>query len=172
MELTGQYHVTISLIIRLQDQISWTSQINARLRLCEALPRETMELGLKHEVFEPLLDFVYAGSLASEKMEKHINTLFFEAHYYRILYLWEFCAHHILLTLTPSNALQVFKLAFGCRHGALLEAALNCIFENMEEMAFSSEYEDFALGFPCREMCMNITRAFCLYAKIRRVTGV
>lgn len=83
-----------------------------KARLCEAVPceSETMELGLRHEELEPLLDFLYTGSLPWEKMEKHIHRLFSLAYSYEILYLWEFCARHILLSLTPSNALQVFEL--------------------------------------------------------------
>ncbi|KAK9186879.1 hypothetical protein WN944_018268 [Citrus x changshan-huyou] len=83
-----------------------------KARLCEAVPceSETMELGLRHEELEPLLDFLYTGSLPWEKMEKHIHRLFSLAYSYEILYLWEFCARHILLSLTPSNALHFFEL--------------------------------------------------------------
>ncbi|KAL9421939.1 hypothetical protein AB3S75_034251 [Citrus x aurantiifolia] len=46
-----------------------------KARLREAVPceSETMELGLRHEELEPLLDFLYTGSFP---WEKHIHRLF------------------------------------------------------------------------------------------------
>lgn len=128
---------------------------------------EIVNLPMSREELEALLDFLYHGSLDPERTEKHIAVLFFSAWNFDILYLFEFCAHHILSSLKPSNALKAFKSAVGCSHRALLEAVLDFIVENMEEIAFSKEYKQFVREFP--KHSVTITQAFFVYGSTKRI---
>ncbi|KAK9187262.1 hypothetical protein WN944_018654 [Citrus x changshan-huyou] len=128
---------------------------------------EIVNLPISREELEALLDFLYHGSLDPERTEKHIAVLFFSAWNFDILYLSEFCAHHILSSLKPSNALNAFKNAVGCSHRALLEAVLDFIVENMEEIAFSKEYKQFVRAFPNHSV--RITQAFFMYGSNKRI---
>ncbi|KAH9702754.1 BTB/POZ domain-containing protein [Citrus sinensis] len=138
---------------------------------CKAPPSETIKLAeLKHEELESLLDFLYTGSLPREKMEKHVYSLFLAADKYAIQYLQEFCERHMLLYLNSSTALDVLEISDVCSNKTLKDAALNFIVKNMEEIAFSSKFEVFAPKN--QHLYVQITRAFFMDIKSKRVTGV
>ena len=110
-----------------------------------------------HKELEPLLEFLYVGSLLEEKMHKHIMILSKAAYKYEIWYLWELCAHHSLLSLTSSDDLEVIHLAYYCRHKALLEAALKLIVEEAQERIYCKEFIDFANKYPLMLKLIRMT---------------
>ncbi|KAJ4720173.1 BTB/POZ domain-containing protein [Melia azedarach] len=138
---------------------------------CKAPPSGIITLPeLNHEELESLLDFLYSGSLPSEKLEKHVYSLFLAADKYGIAYLQEYCERHMLSSLNSSNALDVLEISDVCSNRTLKETALNFIVKNMEEVTFSSRYEVFAPKNP--HLCVQITRAFLMDTKSRRNTAV
>ncbi|KAL9421803.1 hypothetical protein AB3S75_034137 [Citrus x aurantiifolia] len=126
-----------------------------------------VELPESREELEPLLEFLYVGSLPEEKMQKHIMTLFKAAYKYEIWYLWELCARHCLSSLISSNDLEVLYLAYCCRHQALLEAALKLIVEEGEERICCVKFINFANKYPL--MLKLVRMALVMCRKTRRV---
>lgn len=140
---------------------------------CKAPPSETFKFQeMNHEELESLLVFLYTGSLpaAGDKMEGHVYALFHAAHKYAIEYLQDSCERHMLRSLDSSNALDVLEISDACKNKTLKDAALNFIVKNMDEIAFTSKYDSFGPKNP--HLCVQITRAFLLDAKSRRVAGV
>ncbi|KAJ0103147.1 hypothetical protein Patl1_06756 [Pistacia atlantica] len=138
---------------------------------CKAPPSDdTITLPeLNHEELESLLDFLYSGSLATDKMEKHVYSLFLAADKYEIPYLQEFCERHMLASLNSSNVLDVLEISDVCSNKTLKETALNFIVRNMEDIVFSPKYEAFAPKNA--HLSVQITRAFLLDAKTRRINA-
>jgi speckle-type POZ protein len=131
---------------------------------CKAPPMDTITLSeLNFEELECLLEFLYTGSLAKEKVEKHVYSLSVAADKYEISYLQKFCERHMFRSLNSSNALDVLEISDICSYISLKETALNFIVKNMEDIAFSVRYDEFALKNP--HLCVQITRASLMEAK-------
>ncbi|KAF9670488.1 hypothetical protein SADUNF_Sadunf13G0074300 [Salix dunnii] len=138
---------------------------------CKAPASDTIMLPeLNHQELESLLDFLYSGSLPSEKLEKHVYALTLAADKYDIPYLLKFCERHMLRFLNSSNALDVLEISDACSNKTLKETALNFIVKNMEDVVFSTKYEAFVPENP--HLAVQITRALLMDAKNRRVGGV
>ncbi|KAG6750944.1 hypothetical protein POTOM_045459 [Populus tomentosa] len=125
---------------------------------------------LNHQELESLLEFLYSGSLPSEKLEKHVYSLTLAADKYDIPYLLKFCERHMLRFLNTSNALDVLEIADTCSNKTLKETALNFIVKNMEDVVFSTKYEAFVPENP--HLAVQITRALLMDVKNRRNSGV
>ncbi|KAJ6360495.1 hypothetical protein OIU76_016262 [Salix suchowensis] len=138
---------------------------------CKAPASDTIMLPeLDHQELESLLEFLYSGSLPSEKLEKHVYSLTLAADKYDIPYLLKFCERHMLRFLNSSNALDVLEISDACSNKTLKETALNFIVKNMEDVVFSAKYEAFVPENP--HLAVQITRALLMDAKNRRVSGV
>ncbi|KAH9703272.1 BTB/POZ domain-containing protein [Citrus sinensis] len=116
----------------------------------------TRKLPENREELKLLLDFLYTGSLPEEKLEKHSRTLYRASQKYEIGYLMEICERYFLRSLNPSNALEYLSIADVRRNQALMAAALGLIVKNMDGIAFTKEYEDFASKYP--DLSVLITR--------------
>ncbi|KAL5734487.1 hypothetical protein ACOSP7_032348 [Xanthoceras sorbifolium] len=137
---------------------------------CKSPPSDTITLPeLNHEELESLLDFLYSGNLSPEKVEKHVYSLFLASDKYEIPYLHECCERHMLGSLDSSNALDVLEISDVCSNKTLKDTALNFIVKNMEDIVFSAKYEAFAPKNP--HLCVQITRAFFMDAKTRRINN-
>lgn len=120
-----------------------------------------VELPENREELEPLLEFLYFGSLPEEKMQKYFMTLFKATYKYQIWYLWEWCAHYSLSSLTSSNDLEVIYLACCCRHRALLEAALKLIVEEAQQRICCEEFIVFANKYPLMLKLIRMALVVC-----------
>ncbi|KAJ6975253.1 hypothetical protein NC653_031187 [Populus alba x Populus x berolinensis] len=125
---------------------------------------------LNHQELESLLEFLYSGSLPSEKLEKHVYSLTLAADKYDIPYLLKFCERHMLRFLNSSNALDVLEISDTCSNKTLKETALNFIVKNMEDVVFSTKYEAFVPENP--HLAVQVTRALLMDVKNRRNSGV
>ncbi|EEF41535.1 protein binding protein, putative [Ricinus communis] len=134
---------------------------------CKAPADDTITLAeLNHEELETLLEFLYSGSLATEKVEKHIYSLTLAADKYEIQFLLKFCERYMLRSLDSSNALDVLEISDVCSNKILKETALNFIAKNLEDIVFSAKYEGFVSKNP--HLAVHITRSFLMDAKSRR----
>ncbi|XP_023549750.1 BTB/POZ domain-containing protein At3g56230 isoform X2 [Cucurbita pepo subsp. pepo] len=134
---------------------------------CKAAPMEAITLPeLSHEEVESLLEFLYGGDLAEEKLEKHVYSLALAADKYDIPYLQKFCKRYMLRSMNCDNALDVLEIAEVCSCRALKENALDFIVRNMDEIVFSSGFEAFALKNP--HLSVQVTRASLMDAKKNR----
>ena len=134
---------------------------------CKAAPMEAITLPeLSHEEVESLLEFLYGGDLAEEKLEKHVYSLALAADKYDIPYLQKFCERYMLRSMNCDNALDVLEIAEVCSCRALKENALDFIVRNMDEIVFSSGFEAFALKNP--HLSVQVTRASLMDAKKNR----
>lgn len=137
--------------------------------VCKAVPTDTITLSeLNYEELECLVEFLYTGSLSKEKMEKHVYSLSLAADKYEISYLQKFCERQMLRSLNSSNALDVLEISDICSYISLKETALNFIVKNMEDIAFSARYDQFALKNP--HLCVQITRASLMEAKKKMIS--
>nr|XP_015877534.2 BTB/POZ domain-containing protein At3g56230 isoform X1 [Ziziphus jujuba var. spinosa] len=131
---------------------------------CKAPAADSITLTeLTHEELESLLEFLYNGSLAEEKMNKHAYPLSLAADKYQIPYLQKLCERHMLKSLSSSNALDVLEIAETCSNQALKETTLKFIVNNLEEIVFSTAFDVFALKNP--HLSVQITRASLMDAK-------
>ncbi|XP_057979420.1 BTB/POZ domain-containing protein At3g56230-like [Malania oleifera] len=135
---------------------------------CKAPPNDTVTLPeLSHEQLQSLLEFLYSGSLAAEKAEKHLYSLSIAADKYEIPFLQRFCERRMLGSLNPSNALDVLEISDVCSNlQALKETALNYVVGNMEDIVFSARYDAFALKNP--HLSVQIMRAALIDIKNRK----
>ncbi|XP_039038256.1 BTB/POZ domain-containing protein At3g56230-like [Hibiscus syriacus] len=138
---------------------------------CKAPPSDTITLPeLNTEELESLLEFLYSGNLDSDKLEKHVYSLFVAADKYEIPYLQDFCERYMLCSLNASNVLEIIEISDVCSNKTLKETALNFIVRNMEDIVFSGKYDVFAPKNP--HLGLQITRAFLMDAKTKRINGV
>lgn len=121
---------------------------------------------LNHEDLQCLLEFLYCGSLPKEKVEKHSFSLLIAADKYNIPFLKKFCEIQILRSLDSSNALEVLEISEVCSNNMLKESAMNSIVKHMENVVFSSKYEEFAMKNA--HLCVKITRALLKEIKDKR----
>ncbi|XP_038721562.1 BTB/POZ domain-containing protein At3g56230 isoform X1 [Tripterygium wilfordii] len=121
---------------------------------------------LSHEELECLLEFLYCGSLTTEKIERHVYSLAIAADKYEIPYLLKFCERRMLTSLDSSNALDVLEVSDVCSNTTLKESALSFIVKNMEDVVFSHKYDAFASKNP--HLGLEITRAYFIDSKSRR----
>ncbi|XP_075672369.1 BTB/POZ domain-containing protein At3g56230 isoform X1 [Castanea sativa] len=133
--------------------------------VCKAPPKDNIITlsELNHEELESFLQFLYTGSLPEEKMEKHVYSLSLAADKYEIPYLLKFCERHMLRSLKSSNALNVLEISDVCSYLSLKETALKFIVKNIEDIAFSDRFDEFALKNP--HLCVQITRASLMEAR-------
>ncbi|KAA3464587.1 BTB/POZ domain-containing protein isoform X1 [Gossypium australe] len=140
---------------------------------CKAPPSDSDTITLPElntEELESLLEFLYSGNLGWDKLEKHVYSLFLAADKYEIPYLQDFCERYMLSSLNASNVLEILEISDVCSNKALKEIALNFIIRNMEDIVFSPKYEVFAPKNP--HLGLQITRAFLMDAKTKRINGV
>lgn len=118
---------------------------------------------LSHEELESLMEFLYSGDLAEEKVKKHVYSLAMAGDKYAIPYLQKFCERYMLKSLNCGSALDVLEIAEICSCRVLKESALDFIVRNLEEIVFSSGFEAFALKNP--HLSVQITRASLMNAR-------
>ncbi|KAL5709849.1 hypothetical protein ACHQM5_020486 [Ranunculus cassubicifolius] len=133
---------------------------------CKAPPTDTISLPeLNHEELQSLLEFLYSGNLPSEKISKHVYSLYTTADKYDIPFLQKFCDHWMLGSLNTSNALEILETSDVCPDTSLKDSAMNFIVSHMEDIVFSSGYDSFALRNP--HLSVQLTRALLVEMKRR-----
>lgn len=137
---------------------------------CKAPPSDnTITLSeLNYDELECLLEFLYSGDLAKEKVEKHVYSLSIAADKYEIPFLQKFCENQMLGSLNTWNALDVLEISDTCSNTSLKETALNFIVKNMEDIVFTPRFDAFALKNP--HLTVQITRASFIDIKNTRLT--
>ncbi|KAF8102037.1 hypothetical protein N665_0201s0327 [Sinapis alba] len=134
---------------------------------CKTAPEYAITLQeLNSEELQALLEFLYTGTLASYKLEKHVYALFVAADKYMIHYLQEFCEQHMLSSLEISSVLDVLDVSDLGSSKTLKEAALGFVVRNMDDIVFSDKYEAFSQKN--QHLCVQITRAFLMETKTKR----
>ncbi|CAH1434811.1 unnamed protein product [Lactuca virosa] len=134
---------------------------------CKAAPNDTITLPeLNHEEIESLLEFLYSGDLAKEKLEKHLYSLSIAADKYEIPFLQKFCENRMLEILNTNNALDILEISDTTCNRNLKETALSFVVKNMEDIVFAARFDVFALKNP--HLTVQITRASFLEIKNRR----
>lgn len=137
---------------------------------CKSSPCDTVTIAeLTHEELESLLEFLYRGSLAPEKMDRHIYSLMLASHKYEISYLHKSCERHMLENLNVSNALDVLEIFDVCSHQKLKDVVLSFVIKNINDIVFSTKYEAFCSKNP--HLSVQITRASLIDARDRKRTG-
>jgi speckle-type POZ protein len=137
--------------------------------VCKVQPMDTLTLSeLNYEELECLLEFLYTGSLPKEKVEKHVYSLSLAADKYEISYLQKFCDRHMISSMNTSNALDFLEISDICSDISLKESTLNFIAKNMEDIAFSDRYDEFALKNP--HLSVQITGASVMEAKRKMIS--
>ncbi|KAI4306920.1 hypothetical protein L6164_030160 [Bauhinia variegata] len=116
---------------------------------CKAAPNNTIVLPeLKYKELESLLEFLYSGTLAPEKLEKHVYALILAADKYEISHLQKHCERYLLNSLSASNALDILEIAETCSNQQLMETTFNFLVENIRDIVCSSRFEEFARKCP------------------------
>ncbi|KAL8192864.1 hypothetical protein R6Q57_027312 [Mikania cordata] len=134
---------------------------------CKAAPNDTITLPeLNHEEIESLLEFLYSGDLAKEKLDKHLYSLSIAADKYEIQFLQKFCENRMLEILSTNNALDILEVSDTTCNRILKETALSYVVRNMEDIVFAARFDVFALKNP--HLTVQITRASFLEIKNRR----
>ncbi|XP_074266964.1 BTB/POZ domain-containing protein At3g56230 [Silene latifolia] len=131
---------------------------------CKEAPTDAITLPeLDRDELESLLEFLYKGSLPTDKVERHVYALSVAADKYMIPFLQKFCQRHMQTSLSSSNVLDVLEISDVCSNITLKTTALNFIVENNEDIVFSARYEAFALKNA--HLSVQITRALLLDLK-------
>ncbi|GAA0147306.1 hypothetical protein Leryth_007599 [Lithospermum erythrorhizon] len=135
---------------------------------CKAAPaNDTITLSeMNYDELQSLLQFLYSGNLARDKVEKHVYSLSIAADKYEIPFLQRFCEQQMLGSLNSSNVLDILEISDTCSIQSLKETALSFIVKNMEDVVFSGRFDVFALKNP--HLTVQITRASFLEIKNRR----
>ncbi|XP_010504521.1 PREDICTED: BTB/POZ domain-containing protein At3g56230 isoform X1 [Camelina sativa] len=134
---------------------------------CKSAPEYAITLQeLNSEQLQALLEFLYTGTLASEKLEKHVYALFVAADKYMIHYLQELCEQHMLSSLNVSSVLDVLDVSDLGSSKTLKEACLGFVVRNMDDVVFSDKYEAFSQKN--QHLCVQITRAFLMETRSKR----
>ncbi|CAF2112143.1 hypothetical protein F2Q70_00040972 [Brassica cretica] len=134
---------------------------------CKTAPEYAITLQeLNSEELQALLEFLYTGTLASDKLEKHVYALFVAADKYMIHYLQEFCEQYMLSSLEISSVLDVLDVSDLASSKTLKEAALGFVVRNMDDIVFSDNYEAFSQKN--QHLCVQITRAFLMEMRSKR----
>lgn len=135
---------------------------------CKAPPNDSITLAeLDQEELDSLLEFLYRGTLPTEKVEKHAFCLLTASHKYGILFLYKFCERHLIKSLNSTNALEVLGLADVCCSQPLQKTALNWILKNAEDITSSPRFDAFALKSP--HLSVKITRG--LVRNMKKLRG-
>lgn len=124
---------------------------------------------LSRDELESLLEFLYAGDLLPEKIEKHAYSLSLAAHKFEIPYLQKFCERHMLRSLSADTALDILEISDVCSNAEMKARVLGFILRNFEEIAFSDKYEEFCGKNP--HLSVQITRATLVEARTGRRTS-
>ncbi|XP_076906124.1 BTB/POZ domain-containing protein At3g56230-like [Bidens hawaiensis] len=134
---------------------------------CKAAANDTITLPeLNPEELESLLEFLYSGDLAKDKLDKHLYSLSIAAHKYEIGFLQKFCENRMLEILSTNNALDILEISDTTCNRNLKETALSFVVKNMEDIVFAARFDVFALKNP--HLTVQITRASFLEIKNRR----
>ncbi|CAL9246179.1 unnamed protein product [Arabidopsis halleri] len=134
---------------------------------CKTAPEYAITLQeLNSEQLQALLEFLYTGTLASDKLEKHIYALFLAADKYMIHYLQELCEQYMLSSLDISSVLDVLDVSDLGSSKTLKEACLRFVMRNMDDVVFSDKYEVFSQKN--QHLCVEITRAFLMETRSKR----
>ncbi|CAK8566415.1 unnamed protein product [Lathyrus sativus] len=128
---------------------------------CKAAPTcNTITIpDLNHEELESLLEFLYSGTLALEKLEKHVYALSQAADKYIIPHLLKYCERFLLNSISSSNAFETLEIADTCSNQNLKETAFNFLVKNIEFMVSSPKFEAFVHRCPHLTVQL-VTRAF------------
>lgn len=127
---------------------------------CKAAPSNTITIpDLNHEELEPLLEFLYSGTMDTEKLEKHVYALSQAADKYIIPHLLKHCERYLLSSLSTSNAFETLEVADTCSNNNLKETSLNFLVKNIELMVTSPTFEAFVHRSPHLAVQL-VTRAF------------
>ncbi|KAJ1417743.1 SKP1/BTB/POZ domain superfamily [Sesbania bispinosa] len=127
---------------------------------CKAPASNTITIpDLNHDELESLLEFLYSGTLAVEKLEKHVYALSQAADKYVIPHLLKYCEKYLLSSLSTSNALETLEIADTCSNHNLKETTLNFLVKNIEHMVSSPKFEAFVHRSPHLTVQL-VTRAF------------
>lgn len=124
---------------------------------------------LTRDELKSLLEFLYAGDLPPEKIERQAYSLSLAAHMFEILYLQKFCEHHMLHSLSVNTTLDVLEISDVCSNQKMKARVLGYIVQNFEEIAFSDKYEEFCMKNP--HLSVQITRATLVEARSGRRTS-
>lgn len=132
---------------------------------CKAAPSNSITIPeLNHDELESLLEFLYSGTLAVEKLEKHVYALSQAADKYVISHLLKHCERYLLSSLSTCNALETLEIADTCSNHNLKETTLNFLVKNIEHMVSSPKFEVFVHRSPHLTVQL-VTRAFANGAK-------
>ncbi|XP_057431170.1 BTB/POZ domain-containing protein At3g56230 [Lotus japonicus] len=133
---------------------------------CKASPNNnTITIpDLNHDELESLLEFLYSGTMASEKLEKHVYALSQAADKYDIPHLLKKCEIYLLSSLSTSNALETLEIADTCSNNKLKETTLDFLVKNIEHVVSSAKFEAFVHRSPQLTVEL-VTRAFVNGAK-------
>ncbi|KAK7305946.1 hypothetical protein VNO77_43859 [Canavalia gladiata] len=127
---------------------------------CKAAPNNNITIpDLNHEELESLLEFLYSGTLAGEKLEKHVYALSQAADKYMIPHMLKHCERYLLSSLSTTNALETLEIADTCSNHNLKETTLNFLVKNIEHMVSSPKFEAFVHRSPHLTVQL-VTRAF------------
>lgn len=81
-------------------------------KFCEAVSNKCLVIDIEPQIFQFLLNFIYAGKLPDELHEENVSRKLFEAaHYYEINGLREICTSVELYKLSKENALDIYEWA-------------------------------------------------------------
>lgn len=131
---------------------------------CKAPPAQSITLPeLNHEELQAVLEFLYSGNLPSETISKHLYSLYTTADKYDIPFLQKFCERWMLGSMNLSNALEILETSDVCPNTSLKESAMNFIIDHMEDIVFSSGYDEFAQRNP--HLNVQLTRALLIEMK-------
>lgn len=127
---------------------------------CKAPPSNNITIpDLNHEELESLLEFLYSGTLTSEKLEKHVYALSQAADKYVIPHLLKYCERYLLNSISTSNAFETLEIADTCSNHNLKETTFNFLDKNIEHMISSPKFEAFVHRSPHLTVQL-VTRAF------------
>src|ERR1044072_6914257 len=132
---------------------------------CKASPNNNITIpDLNHDELESLLEFLYSGTMASEKLEKHVYALSQAADKYVVPHLLRHCEKYLLSSLSTSNALEALEIADTCSNNNLKETTLVFLVKNIENVVSSTKFEAFVHKSPHLTVEL-VTRAFVNGAK-------
>ncbi|KAK9167985.1 hypothetical protein Syun_000125 [Stephania yunnanensis] len=136
--------------------------------MCKAPPNDIISLPeLNHEELHTLLEFLYTGTLPSEKVVTHVYSLYAAADKYEIPFLQNFCEGWMLGSLNTSNVLDVLEVSDVCLNSKLKDCAMKFIVDHMEDVLFSAKYDAFSLKNP--HVNVQVTRAVVMDVKNRYI---
>ncbi|KAG1338113.1 BTB/POZ domain-containing protein [Cocos nucifera] len=138
---------------------------------CKAPAEDTISFPeLSRDELKCLLEFLYTGCLPKRSADKQLYSMLLAADKYDIPFLRKVCEHQILDSLDSSNALDILEVSEVCSNGMLKDHAMNSIVRHVEDVVFSTRYDEFALKNA--HLCVEITRALLREMKDKKDHGM